>query len=129
MKSRFLLFKGCLIPTRLPFLEKSSKIVLDSLEIDYDPMSDATCCVEPIGLRSLAADTWLASAARLLSIAESEGKYILTLCNGCYMSLQEANHLLQSPEIRSRANETLRSVGREYQGRASVKHLISVIRD
>ena len=31
---------------------------------------DATCCVEPIGLRTMAQDTWLATAARMLAIAQ-----------------------------------------------------------
>ncbi len=129
MPRDFFLFRGCLIPTRLPFLESSSKLVLDKLKVRYELMPGATCCVEPIGLRSLGIDTWLVSAARLLSIAEKEGKEILSLCNGCYMSLKEAHHLLRSTENLARANEVLRTIDREYHGGTEVHHLTEVIRD
>ena len=127
MNDRYLLYAGCLIPTRLPFLDRSSHFVLDKLEIEYEPFPDATCCVEPIGLRSLGYDTWLAVTARLLSIAEENEKSILSLCNGCFMSLKEAEHLLRDDELRSRINEVLAPTGREYHGRAKVRHFLEVV--
>jgi len=127
LRSDLYLFRGCLIPTRLPYLERSSYLVLDALEVPYEAMPGETCCVEPIGLRSLGVDTWLLSAARLLSIAESGDKDILTLCNGCAMSLQEANHLLQDREVRERTNAALEPIGREYQGTTRVLKLMEVL--
>ncbi len=123
MSRALYLFSGCLIPTRLPFLEAASRYVLDSLGAEYEGLPGATCCVEPIGLRTMAEDTWLASCARLLAIAEQDGRDVLTLCNGCYMSLQEARHALEDERVRKKANEVLRSVGREYRGEALVHHL------
>lgn len=123
MNERFYLFSGCLIPTRLPFLEASSRFVLDRLGIEYEDLPDAACCVEPIGLRTMAKDTWLASAARMLAIAEEGGRDILTLCNGCYMSLREASHALQDASLRRRVNGTLGEIGREYRGGTTVRHL------
>ncbi len=123
MNERFYLFSGCLIPTRLPFLEASSCFVLDRLGIEYEHLPDAACCVEPIGLRTMAKDTWLASAARLLAIAEEDGRDILTLCNGCYMSLREASHALRDASLRRQVNRTLGAIGREYRGTVSVRHL------
>jgi heterodisulfide reductase subunit B len=117
------LFSGCLIPARLPFLEASSRFVLDRLEINHEDLPDGACCVEPIGLRTMARDTWLASAGRLLAIAEEGGRDILTLCNGCYMSLKEATHELEDRTVRSEVNRVLRTVGREYHGVATVHHL------
>ncbi|WP_019176125.1 CoB--CoM heterodisulfide reductase iron-sulfur subunit B family protein [Methanomassiliicoccus luminyensis] len=117
------LFSGCLIPTRLPFLEASSRFVLDRLGVEHSDLPQATCCVEPIGLKSLARDTWLASAARLLSIAEEGGRDILTLCNGCYMSLREAQHALEDEARKREVNAVLREIGREYRGDAEVRHL------
>jgi len=120
-------FPGCLIPARLPFIEASSRLVLDRLDVDHAPLPGATCCVEPIGLRTMAHDTWLASAARLLSIAEEEGRDILTLCNGCYMSLQEARRRLQDAVLRKKVNGILREIGREYRGEVRVHHLAGFI--
>ena len=122
------LFRGCLIPTRLPFLEKSSRRVLDVLRVEVEDLPGATCCVEPIGLRSMAYDTWLVVAARMLSIAESAGRDILTLCNGCYLSLKEAHHLLLDEGRREEVNRTLGELGRHYGGGSEVIHLLDLVR-
>lgn len=123
MRNDLYLFRGCLIPTRLPYLERSSAFVLDTLGVNHRLLPGATCCVEPIGLRSLAVDTWLVVAARMLSIAERDGRDVLTLCNGCYVSLREARHLLRSEEERERVNAILGEIGMEYRGRSDVVHL------
>ena len=117
------LFTGCLIPTRLPFLEASSRFVLDRLGVDYQDLPDATCCVEPIGLRTMAKDTWLVTAARMLAIAEEGGRGILTLCNGCFMSLKEAAHQLEDGAVRAEVNRTLEAIGKRYGGGVEVHHL------
>lgn len=117
------LFSGCLIPTRLPFLEAAAHHVLDRMGVDHEGLPGATCCIEPIGLRTMAEDTWLASSARLLSIAEEGGRDVLTLCNGCYLSLKEASHALKDEKVRRRTNEVLSAIGREYRGESRVLHL------
>jgi heterodisulfide reductase subunit B2 len=126
---RYLLFKGCLIPTRLPFLERSSLFVLDKLGIGYEHMAGATCCVEPIGLRSLAEDTWLVVTARLLAMAEAKGMDILSLCNGCYLSLEESRQALQDERTRAEANAILAEIGLHYKGEARVRHFAEVVRE
>ncbi|MDW5561931.1 MAG: CoB--CoM heterodisulfide reductase iron-sulfur subunit B family protein [Methanomassiliicoccus sp.] len=123
MSDAFYLFSGCLIPTRLPFLEASSRFVLDRLGVAYEDLPDAACCVEPIGLRTMARDTWLVSAARMLAIAEEGDRDIITLCNGCYMSLREAAHSLEDRIVRRRVNAILGAIGREYRGKTAVHHL------
>ena len=123
MINEHFLFRGCLIPSRLPYLERSSRFVLDKMDVRYDDLPGETCCVEPIGLRSLALDTWLVSAARILSIAEENGRDIISLCNGCYMSLKEAEHALKDEATRENVNTVLRSIGREYGGNVSVRHI------
>jgi len=117
------LFSGCLIPTRLPFLEASSRFVLDRLGVDYADLPDATCCIEPIGLRTMAKDTWLVTSARMLAIAQEGGRDVLTLCNGCYMSLKEAAHRLEDASVRKRVNDVLSAVGKRYDGGVEVHHL------
>jgi len=125
----YLLYSGCLIATRLPFLEASSRFVLDKLGVDYSPFPDQTCCVEPIGLRSLGQDTWLAISARLLSIAEEKRSTILSLCNGCFMSLVEARHALADGGTRRRINEIIAPTGRGYDGKAQVKHFLQLVHE
>lgn len=121
------LFSGCLIPTRLPFLEASSRFVLDRLGVEHADLPDATCCVEPIGLRTMAQDTWLVTAARMLAIAQEGGRDVLTLCNGCYMSLKEAAHALEDAGVRQKVNEVLAGIGKRYDGGVEVHHLAGLL--
>jgi len=123
------LFSGCLIPTRLPFLERSARLVLDRLGVEYAPLPDATCCVEPIGLRSLGYDTWLAVTARMLSIAEEGGRDLLSLCNGCYMSLKESAHQLEDEGTRQMVNEIMSPTGRSYNGGPRVRHFMEIVNE
>jgi heterodisulfide reductase subunit B len=125
----FYLYKGCLIPTRLPYLERASIDALDHMGIIHDPLPDATCCVEPIGLRTMAMDTWKVGAARMMAIAERDGRDIISLCNGCFMSFKEAEHLLNDGTERDRVNEILSDMGLEYRGRTRVRHLVEIARD
>jgi heterodisulfide reductase subunit B len=121
------LFPGCLVPARLPFLEASARFVLGKMEVGIEDLPHAACCVEPIGLRTMAPDTWLVSAARLLAIAEEGGRDVLTLCNGCYMSLKEAAHALEDGSVRRDVNEVLGEIGREYRGKAAVHHFAGFV--
>jgi heterodisulfide reductase subunit B2 len=125
----YYLFRGCLIPTRLPFLERSSLFVLDKLGVEYSQMAGATCCVEPIGLRSLAEDTWLVVTARMLAIAEKDGRDILSLCNGCYLSLEEARQALEDKPTRAGVNSILGDIGLLYDGNVKVKHFAEIIKE
>lgn len=127
MSERYFLFSGCLIPTRLPFLERSARLVLDGLAIEYAPLPNATCCVEPIGLRTMGYDTWLAVTARMLAIAEEGGRDLLALCNGCYMSLKESWYALNDPATRNRVNEILKPTGHTYHGGAEVRHFMEIV--
>jgi heterodisulfide reductase subunit B len=122
-----LLFNGCLIPSRLPFLEKATRDVLDKLEVSYSDLPDQTCCVEPIGLRSLGADTWTLASARLLAIAEESDGDILTVCDGCYMSLNQTILRLEDPRRREAVNRELARIGREYHGRVRVLSLVELL--
>ncbi len=127
MSERFFLFKGCLIPTRLPFLEKASLFALDAMKVEYEAMPGATCCVEPIGLRSMAADTWILAVGRMLAIAEEADRDVLTLCNGCYLSFQEAVEELKDLERRKELNRALSKIGKEYRGTVQVRHLLDLV--
>lgn len=123
------LFKGCLIPTRLPYLETASKYTLEMAGIDFDEMPGATCCVEPIGLRSMAQDTWLLTVARMLSIAERDERDVITLCNGCYLSFVEAMMMLRPDGMREKVNSVLAEIGHEYHGKVKVRHVLEIVHD
>jgi heterodisulfide reductase subunit B len=126
----YVLYLGCLIPSRLPFLEKSVKTMLDRLGVDYVETEEFSCCCDPIIGKSLSLDAWLAIAARNIAVAEELGSDILTSCNGCYASLNEANHILKSDEeLRKAANSMLKEVGKEFKGTIDVLPLTKVVHD
>jgi heterodisulfide reductase subunit B len=123
------IFWGCAIPSRLPFIEKATRLVLDSLGVEAATLDDATCCMDPIVLKSLSTGAWLAAAARNLAVAKEQGfGEVLTLCNGCFCSLNEAADLLEEDaELRERVNGSLKAIGRSYPGGVRVRHLTQVL--
>lgn len=118
MKDDILVYPGCVIPSKLPFLEAAALFVLERLGLRTLNFPEFSCCFEPVGLRSLGPDTWLGACARLHSVAA--GRPILTLCDGCNLSLYESAQLLQSPEEMQNARNLLRELNRELEQTAEV---------
>lgn len=87
------LFSGCTVRSRLPFIEGAFRFILNELGKDMDELRGSTCCMEPVGLRSMSQDSWLAVNARIHSIAK--GNRIVTLCEGCNLSLSESGEILK----------------------------------
>jgi heterodisulfide reductase subunit B len=108
--NEYVLYSGCLIQSRLPFLEAASRFIFDKLNVKVDDIEGFTCCMEPVGLRSMGPDTWLNVCARIHSIA-SERK-ILTLCDGCNMSLSDAGKELSKPEGKDAVSGIMNEIGR-----------------
>ncbi|RLG49272.1 MAG: CoB--CoM heterodisulfide reductase subunit B [Thermoproteota archaeon] len=122
------LFTGCLIPFRLPHLERAARLALNALGIAVRDLEDASCCGDPIVLRSINEDTWLAVAARNICLAEEKGLNLLVLCNGCYESLKTANIMLKENErLRSSVNEVLSGLGLEFNGKIEVLNFLEVL--
>ena len=112
------LFMGCLVPNRYPGIEWATEYLLNKkqLNVPADRIDDFTCCPVPGIFYSADKDTWLALAARNLVLAQDNEKEILTICNGCYMSLYKAVEKLQDPKQRSKTNKVLKGVGKRYVG-------------
>ncbi|MHA1632892.1 MAG: CoB--CoM heterodisulfide reductase iron-sulfur subunit B family protein [Candidatus Freyarchaeota archaeon] len=122
------LFLGCLIPFRLPFIEASSRMVLEALGIQYEPLEGASCCPDPIGVQGVSFKAWLYLAARNLALAEEEGKDILTLCSGCFETLKTAREiLLRDPALMEEVNEALKRIDREFRGDIDVLHIVEAL--
>ncbi|MDR0334737.1 MAG: hypothetical protein LBH69_02485 [Methanomassiliicoccaceae archaeon] len=119
--SDLVLYPGCLIQSRLPFLEAASRFILNKLNVDIDDIEGFTCCMEPVGLRSLGPDTWLNVGARIHSIASQ--RKILTLCDGCSMSLAEAGNEL----ARRKGREAVRGTMNDLEHHVSVTDVIGML--
>jgi len=128
--SRYAYFLGCITPNRYPGIELATRRVLEEFGIEVLDMKGASCCPAPGVFGSFDLWTWLMVAARNISIAEEMGADITVTCNGCYATIQEADHLLkQNDEIKRKVNNTLQTIGREYKGTVEVKHVIEILHE
>ena len=123
------MFQGCVIGNRIPFIEASARKVFDKLGIQTSDAAFA-CCPDPVGFNSTDHESWLAMGARNLTIAEDEGKSIISLCNGCFQTLKLVNEELKHDDHeRERINNLLKTVGREFKGTVDVKHFVEVLHE
>jgi heterodisulfide reductase subunit B len=127
VKKSAILFPGCIIQNRLPFLEKSGRLVFERLGFDIED-APFVCCPDPVGVASISNKTWLTLAARNLTFSEKENKEILSLCNGCSETLVRANHVLnRNKESLKEINDILEKKGYKYNGNAVVTHFVRTL--
>ncbi len=126
---RFAFFPGCLIPARHPAMEFAIRHTLPNLGIEIVDLEGASCCPDPIYFKSKDKLSWLAVAARNLTLAEDAGLDLVTNCSGCTATLSETYHLLLDKELRARVNERLARIGREYRGTSKIRHIATLVRD
>ena len=125
-KPRYLLFLGCVIPYRLPSYEISARKILTTLGVELVEMPEYNCCGFPMD--PINHELMLTLAARSLCVAERENMNILTLCNGCFGTLNKANKTLKEDrEEREKINEYLKEFDMEFKGKIEVKHLVHAL--
>lgn len=123
------MFMGCVIGNRIPFIEASARKVFDKLGINTSDAAFA-CCPDPVGFNSTDHKSWLAMAARNLTLAEDEGKDIISLCNGCFQTLKLVNQELKHDDHeKNKINEILKTIGREFKGTINVKHFVEILHE
>jgi len=121
------MFQGCVIGNRIPFIEASARKVFDKLGIKTSEGAFA-CCPDPVGFNSTDHLSWVAMGARNLTIAEGEGKDIISMCNGCFQTLKAVNEELKHDDHeREKINGILKAVGREFKGNINVYHFVEAL--
>lgn len=126
---KFAFFPGCTMAYRLPFAEKSIRMVVPRLGVELVDLP-FTCCPEPNGVRSFSDETWLVFAARNIALAEEKELDILTACAGCHESLTMAKHEIDTkPSRKEVVNQKLADIGMEYKGSSSIIHLHQLLHD
>ena len=102
------LFWGCFIPRRFPHLEKSVREVLNTLEWEYVDLQQMACCPDPLIENEIGHETYLTLAARNLArIQQYKVDSVLSVCNGCYHSLNYAVENLSEEKTRNKVNANL----------------------
>ena len=61
---KYLFFKGCTIPAKLPNIESIALEVLPELDIELVEVDQFSCCPDPIQIQGANQYFWLATAAR-----------------------------------------------------------------
>ncbi|NIR86224.1 CoB--CoM heterodisulfide reductase subunit B [Candidatus Bathyarchaeota archaeon] len=125
---KYAFFLGCIMPNRYPGLEAAMRNVTEALGIELLDMEGASCCPPPGVVKSFHQPTWLAIAARNLTLAEALNTDATTLCSGCYGTLKEANTILKEDNaMREKVNKILHDYNKEFQGTINVKHIVEVL--
>ena len=120
------LFPGCTVSSRMPFVESAVRYIAERLKIDLSPSECGMCCFEPTGLRSVDPDMWKSVGSIVHSM--NKGESLVTLCEGCNLSLSSSERMLWTEEGADDAAGRLSKVGMEF-GIANVRGLLELLYD
>ena len=126
--SRYAFFLGCVMPVKMPWAESAIMKTLPQLGVDLTYVTKSTCCPRAGVWISVDKRVWLTLASYNLLQAEQAGRDLMASCNGCYVTLYEANKLLkEDPEELRMVNEYLQETHSHYNASIRVRHLLEVL--
>lgn len=126
--SNLSLFLGCVAPSRYPGIEAATKKTFSKLGVQLDDLEGASCCPAPGVFKSFDRVTWLTLASRNIVLSEEMDDDVLTICNGCYSTLKDANDALRKDaDLKRHVNELLIETGRCFSGQHDVRHVIEYL--
>ncbi len=127
-KLKYGLFLGCNIPFNRPDVEQAMRKIFPALGVEIDDLMGQSCCPTWGTMPSIDIVAWCAVAARNLCLGEEKGIDLMTACNSCYGSLNEARHkMLTNPDILKSVNDILSKIGKKYEGKAKCRHVAWVL--
>lgn len=126
----FAVFWGCTIQTRFPFIEKSTRLVLDEFKLPHRDIDGFTCCPEKSLINNIDHSLFVLTAARNVALADEQNCDIVSPCTGCVSNLATVKgELKYNPVEKDEVNSLLKEVGREFKGTAKLSHLVPFFHD
>ena len=123
------IFSGCLIQTRFPEYEKSARLILDKLGLDFEFIDTFSCCGSQI-VESIEDEKLLLIAGRNLALAEEQGiDMILTICGSCTYILKKTRMELQDKNLRQKINKILSRNQLQFNNKVQIKHLAEFLNE
>ena len=128
IQQQVVLFPGCVISHRLPFIEVSVRNVLANLDISYSTDTRFSCCPDPNGIKNSNKLLYYLTAARNLALAESKNQDIVTPCNGCYTTLKKTCcEIEEDHHFKKKLNFYLDKIDLEVQGASQVYNFVEFL--
>lgn len=119
------LFPGCTVTSRIPFVESATLFIAEKIGRTFTD-KESMCCFEPTGLKSMNQEVWTAVGEMIHS--RNADERIVTLCEGCNMSLTMSREILETEEGISRAEERLSEAGMK-PGTAKITGLLEYLHE
>jgi heterodisulfide reductase subunit B2 len=118
----YVFFPGCSLEGTAKDFHRSTLAVAARLGLGLPELQDWTCCGST---PAHSTDPLLADALPAKNLAAAAGKTVAVACAACYSRLRTANHHIAGDgAVRARVAE---AVGRDYDGRTPVKHLLEIL--
>ncbi len=129
MKTKYSLFPGCIAKNMYPSIEKSTRIVFDKLGIELLDHK-YSCCPAPGVFRGYDRNTHMTLGVRNIVMASQDDVDVMTICNGCYGSMWEANEMFRkSKQNQDFVNTMLEKIGLSYDGQTEVTHFVDILHE
>jgi heterodisulfide reductase subunit B len=120
-------YPGCSVKGTGKHYEQSLQATFKALDLKLNEIEDWNCCGATFYM-SVDEMISFTLSARNLSLAEKKGDDVVTPCSACYLALLKTqDYLARYPEIRSKVDGALDSIGRKYEGSLKVRHPLDIL--
>lgn len=128
---KYIYYPGCSMQSSAKSYEESLIAVFKTLDIPIEELKYWNCC-GATSYMSVDEMKAFALAARNLALAEHQNGSadvdVIAPCSACYLVLMKTQRYLKDrPEIHSRVQKGLQSIGLSYKGNANVRHPLDVL--
>ena len=124
---RYAYFPGCSAESSAIEYDMSTRAVCEKLGIELVDIP-FNCCGTHI-VEEYDECTWLALNARNFALAEELEMDVVTICSSCFFNMKKAKAMMENEDVRAKVNKALESIGRKYEGKVDVKHILGVLVD